>query len=302
MDHELLASDPMTYEEYSGRREFANMAVQCGEYPTGGTGEDACPYSGPPQCGPHACGQLLTGNTSPTTQNSYASIMTIFGASTPMAPVVTITDPANGATVSPGFPVHATFSSNTSITNTQLYVDGTLVISIDAPPYAYNAPTTLAPGSHHVEVRGYDSQNTPGSAFIDVVVGASCTIPSDCSAQGDDYTCVNKVCVLGPNAPGGLGTVCTQASDCDSGNCASDGTHKYCVESCQPTANQCPTNFQCLPDGTSGVCWPGGNPETGTGTLSSGCEAGSSDSPALAIGLGLVFAGLVLPRRRRRAA
>ena len=299
MDHELLASDPMTYESYSGRRQFANMAVQCGEYPTGGTGQDQCPYSGPPECGPHACGELLTGNSSPTTQNSYASIMAIFGASTPMPPVVKITDPANGATVSPGFPVHATFTTNTSITKTQLYIDGTLVLSVNSPPYAYNAPSTLATGSHHVEVRGYDSQNTPGSAFIDVIVGASCSIPSDCSSQGDNYTCVNKICVLGPNAPGGLGAVCTQSSDCDSGNCASDGSHKYCVESCNPTANECPTNFQCLPDGAAGVCWPGGNSATG---VSTGCQAGSSDSPALAIGLGLVFAGLVLPRRRRRTA
>src|SRR4030095_4035620 len=31
LDHERLASDPMTYLEYSGRRQFQNQAVACGE-------------------------------------------------------------------------------------------------------------------------------------------------------------------------------------------------------------------------------------------------------------------------------
>jgi MYXO-CTERM domain-containing protein len=66
----------------------------------------------------------------------------------------------------------------------------------------------------------------------------------------------------------------------------------YCVDTC--SKGQCPSGFGCeVPSGmTSGFCWPGFN----DGSSGGGCAV----APGGAIGSGLLFAGLVFFRRRRR--
>jgi hypothetical protein len=274
LDHEYLAPDPMTYLDGSYPKRFQNTNAQCGRNQV-----EACMCGG-------------------ATQNSYKLINQLFGSPTPSPPKVTILDPANGAQVQAGFPVHGSFMDDQGVDKTELYVDGKLAQTLAFPPYAYNAPADLASGTHHVELRAYDLQGTPGSAFIDVVIGAPCTTDASC---GSGKACIDGRCVVGPGQPGGLGEVCTGPGDCASGVCGNDGAGTlYCVEQCNPAANGCPSNFDCLATdatGTAGVCWPGAG--DGGGGTSAGCAAGSSGTSALPIGLGLGFLLIGLRRRKR---
>jgi uncharacterized protein (TIGR03382 family) len=99
---------------------------------------------------------------------------------------------------------------------------------------------------------------------------------------------------------GGLGSPCTNNSDCASNTCASDSSgNSYCVSACDPNASTCPSNFTCEDvGGGNGVCWPGGgNNNNGNGS-SGGCNtSGSSGSTAL---LGLGLGAMLITRRRRR--
>jgi MYXO-CTERM domain-containing protein len=93
--------------------------------------------------------------------------------------------------------------------------------------------------------------------------------------------------------PGGLGTACTGNGDCASGQCGSDAAGAmYCVETCDPAANACPSGFDCQAAGDSGVCWPGGDD-------GGGCSTNTSSSG----GAGLLLLGLAamfVTRRRRK--
>jgi uncharacterized protein (TIGR03382 family) len=100
---------------------------------------------------------------------------------------------------------------------------------------------------------------------------------------------------------GGLGSPCTNNSDCASNTCASDSSgNSYCVSACDPNASTCPSNFTCEDvGGGNGVCWPGGGGGNNNGNGSSGgCNtSGSSGSTAL---LGLGLGAMLITRRRRR--
>jgi hypothetical protein len=228
-------------------------------------------------------------------QNSVAEISAVFGTGTPTPPSMTITEPEDGAQVAPGFPVHA--QGNETLSKVELRIDNQLVQTIQTPPYAFNAPDDLGDGGHRVEVRGFDTQGTPGSAFIDVIIGEPCETPGDCQDIGENYTCVGGRCVPGEGTPGGLGEPCTADTECFSGLCLSSGDDQRCVESCDPGQGQCPDSFQCIEFEDSGVCWPGGS---GDGEEPGGCASSDGHGGALPIGLGLTFAALVFGRRRRR--
>jgi hypothetical protein len=270
LDHEILNRDPMTYAAYNGRRYFQDELVQCGEYPQ--------------QQHPCGCGGQM--------QNSVAEITAVFGTGTPTPPHVTILDPEDGAQVEPGFPVHG--EADETLSKMELRINGTVVQTITTPPYAFNAPDDLGEGGHRVELRAFDLQNTPGSAFVDVVIGEPCETPGDCAGAGENYTCVGGRCVPGEGAPGGLGSDCTEDSQCYSGLCLTSGTESHCVEQCNPEGDDCPGGFDCLGFEGGGVCWPG------DGGGGGGCASGNGSGNALPIGLGLAFAGLVARRRRRR--
>jgi uncharacterized protein (TIGR03382 family) len=288
LDHSTVAADPMTYFGFNGRRYYQNMSQQCGSdcvngvAPRGGSCTGASVGNTGPQ--QHAC--TCTGQS---TQNSYSTVMSLFGAGTPTPPTVTIVSPKNGTAEQPGFNVTATVSSAYGTANkAELYVDGTLVLALTSQPFAFNAPSTLGPGSHEVKVIGYDNHGQ-GTATVTAIIGMPCSKPADCPVNTD--TCVGGRCVPGPGVQGGLGTSCTMNMQCASGECASDGTNMYCVETCTP--GQCPSGFGCLETGSgssmAGYCWPGYNDGK-----SGGCS--SSSGP---IGLGLAFAALLFVRRRR---
>ncbi len=275
LDHKFDDRDPMTYLETGpATKSFQNSAGQCGEYKA-----RAC-----------SCTYAQTGSAQ---MNSYALIMATFGSNAPdtTPPTVAITSPANNASVMAGFAVTADINDDVAVAKAELRVDGTLAGTKMGSPWTWNAPASLGQGSHHLEVTAYDLANNSAKAAIDVTFGSVCVKKSDCNG---DEVCVSGHCAAGPGTTGGLGTVCTNNSDCASGQCASDadGNH-YCVETCDLTRKgACPDGFGCIEAGPTGVCWPG----AGTDGGGSGCNSSGGGGPVL-LGLGLVT--VLLGRRKR---
>jgi MYXO-CTERM domain-containing protein len=281
MDHVRYAPDPMTYYGFNGRRYFADMAVQCGsDCNMGKAGALTCYGDG--QSHDCYCGGAM--------QNSYDTVSSLFGLTGGTPPVTTIMSPTLGQSVQLGFPVVVDIQESGTIAKVDLVIDGTVTQTLEDPPWDLNAPTTLSQGTHHVQVVAYDGHMTPGSAAVDVVIGPPCQSEADCPYDTD--VCISGRCVAGPNATGGLGTVCSDSSDCASRQCASDGTSSYCVELCQP--GDCPEGFGCLDTGgENGACWPGYD-EGGGGC---GCQTSRGGPAGMALAL---FVMVVTCRRRRR--
>src|SRR3569623_2648996 len=87
LDHELLASDPMTYLQYNGNRTFKDQTVSCGEYQS------------------RPCGIGRT--TCRANQNSVQLLYARVGKADRVPPTLLITAPADAAVVPPGFAVAA---------------------------------------------------------------------------------------------------------------------------------------------------------------------------------------------------
>lgn len=259
LDHSTDAADPMTYYSYTSRKYFQNSAQQCGSDCVNGTSPFNLTCSGTNNQS-HNCTC-----TSQATQNTYQTILGLFGAGTPTPPTVTITAPSNNASVNAGFPVDATVASPYGVTSAELEVDGTMVATLTSQPFAFNAPTTLSTGAHTVTVVGTDVHGVMTNTMITVDVAALAT----------------------------LGTACKTDSQCASNQCASDGTNSYCTEPC-PASGGCPDGLQCLTQGSGGVCWPNGG---GGG----GCSVNSDRAPLGPIAIGLGTLAFVVSRRRRRA-
>lgn len=284
LDHKYDDRDPMTYLSSGPTvKSFQNQAGSCGEYSA------------------RACNCTYNGSTA--SMNSYALIMATFGSNAPdtVPPTVSITSPASGAVVNPGFTITADASDDRGVDHVQLKIDGANVGSaLTAAPFTWTAPSTLTGTAHHIEVDAYDAAGNTANAAIDVSFPMGCSHDTDCDMG---QVCSNGQCVAGPGMQGGLGSTCTMNSDCASNQCADDGQgHMYCVSSCTPGgANTCPSNFECLDaGGGNGVCWPGGggnNNNNGTSGSTGGCDAGGGSSGAMLFGLG--FAAMLITRRRK---
>lgn len=277
LDHEALANDPMTYigldSSQVSRHSFMDEDAACGAYTAD---DDGCYCLG-------------------TTQNSYQALMDIFGPLNPTPPSVAITEPADGASLRPGFDIAANINDDQGVGSVDLLIDGTVVETLTQPPFTFDSPASIAEGSHQITITATDLQGTPGTANVSVNIGPPCQSGDECSGQGDGLTCVAGQCVPGPDAAGGLGTTCTKSEDCSSGQCASDSTDSYCVEKCQLGSKDCPGGFDCIDADGNGVCWP----SSGGGCAVAG-GAGGSGSPLPPVGLALLLGMLVLRRRRRR--
>jgi uncharacterized protein (TIGR03382 family) len=289
MDHSHNSADPMTYFNFVGRKYFQNSADQCGSDCSSGTGPMGNACSGTDNQ-VHTC---CTGAAATPTQNSFGTLTSLFGAGTPVPPNISITSPKTGASVMAGFPVAVSASADSAIKSVSITVDGAAVPPLlMAPPFAFNAPATLAAGAHVVVATATDAHGTTNTSMITVNIGPPCTSASEC--PNDTDACIEGRCVPGPNATGGLGTSCTDNSMCGDSTCASDGTNQYCTTACS-MAGVCPSGFGCLPaaDGSpAGFCWPGYNDGSG----GSGCNTGGSGGPITG---GLLFAALLFTRRKR---
>ncbi|HSD88702.1 MAG TPA: Ig-like domain-containing protein [Kofleriaceae bacterium] len=140
LDHEYLASDPMTYLDYTGNRAFQDQTSQCGEYAA------------------RTCG--INGSTCRNGQNSVALLKERLGTADAISPTMAWSSPANGATVPPGFEVHASGTDNLAVMSATLRIDGTQTDMKTGPgPYVFVTSSSLAEGSHTIVVEISDGKN-----------------------------------------------------------------------------------------------------------------------------------------------
>jgi len=104
--------------------------------------------------------------------NGIAWLANSAGGGDTQAPTVSITAPANGATVVGTVSVTATASDNIGVTKVEFYVDGALKSTDMTSPYAYSwDTTTYANGSHSLVAKAYDAAlNIGTSATVTVTV------------------------------------------------------------------------------------------------------------------------------------
>jgi len=134
---------------------------------------------------------------------------------------------------------------------------------------------------------GADTRVDAEKAFITAhVPNLTCATDADCS---EGHECFAQRCIVTPFATGGVGATCTGNTECESGECGTQGNDSKCTMACSPGADgACPSGLDCLDDGNGGGnCWPGGGC----------CDASGRGAPTGILGIALV--GLVLRRRRR---
>jgi hypothetical protein len=108
-----------------------------------------------------------------TVLKGYAFDGVMLRESVPQPPTVSITSPANNATVSTSFTISATAAaSGGSVTNVSFYDGGTLLGSDSTSPYSYTwSPATL--GSHALTAVAWDSTGLAAtSAVVNVTVAS----------------------------------------------------------------------------------------------------------------------------------
>jgi hypothetical protein len=152
LDHELLASDPMTYLPYAGNREFQDRDAACGE-------------STERPCG-------IAGTACRATQNSVQLLLARLGSSnrdnTP--PSVGISEPAEMAKVPAGFAIAATVSDNIAVKSVAFYIDGDLVATQTQGPYQLATDPELTEGIHTIVVEATDADGNTAMETRDIIV------------------------------------------------------------------------------------------------------------------------------------
>ena len=167
LDHEMLASDPMTYLSYNGKRTFKDQTVSCGEYQN------------------RACG--IGGSVCRPNQNSVQLLNQRLGLADLIAPMLGITHPADQATVAPGFEVGATATDNVAVQKADLYIDDVLATTVSGPgPYAFPTDAALVEGPHTVRVEASDGRNIQSQAItVTVRIGGGGGGNGDGDGDGD---------------------------------------------------------------------------------------------------------------------
>ena len=282
LDHVTDASDPMTYNPYSGRRHFKD-GVFCGSDCQGGQSPFGLTCSGDR----HTC--MSTGTA---TQDDVAMLLALFGPKGAQAPTLKLVNPVDGSAQAAGFTIDIECTSPAGIQEVDVSIDGLPKATLTAAPYSYTSPASLAEGPHEVKVLCATKQQAIATAKANVLIGSAC-VDGACAQAG--YVCFDGACIAGPEAPGGAGATCTNNGDCIGGMCASDGTQNTCVIPCDLDAPNCPDGFGCLQAGTSGVCWIGAENEGGGGCCDTS-GTGGAGTMLLALGLAATF----VTRKRRR--
>jgi hypothetical protein len=246
LDHVTDPSDPLTYNDYSGRRQFKDN-VRCGSDCVNGVSPFNLTCNGQE----HTC--MSTGTA---VQNNVQIITALVGPAGAAAPNLTVTSPATGAAVGAGFTVDVECTAPAGVQEVQFSIDGNLMTTDMTAPYSYATPPNLNMGPHRITVLCGTTQQAIATKQIDVILGAPCSDDSQCQAG---FICHNA-CIAGPETAGGLGAPCNGDGDCVAGQCASDGSQMLCTIPCDLSAVNCPSGFTCLEAGAeSGVCWAGGD-------------------------------------------
>lgn len=87
-------------------------------------------------------------------------------------PIVSITSPANNATISATTNITASASDDTAVTKVEFYVDGTLRATDTSSPYTYSFnPASFSVGTHQLTARAYDAAGlSTTSSIVNVTV------------------------------------------------------------------------------------------------------------------------------------
>ena len=108
-------------------------------------------------------------------------------------PTVSITAPANGATVAGMVSVNATASDNVGVTKVEFYVDGVLKSTDTTSPYSFSwDSTSVANGSHSLTAKAYDAALNVGTS---TAVSVTVNNPSGTDISGWTVTQANATVV-----------------------------------------------------------------------------------------------------------
>ena len=142
--------------------------------------------------GPSADGNVPTTDKAGATRSGATSDMGIYvsGGTIPpadtTAPTVSLSAPANGATVSGSVALAATAADNVGVARVEFSVDGVLVGTDTSSPYAATwSATGAALGSHTIVAKAYDAagNSSTSSAAVSVVAPPADTTASDRLAE-----------------------------------------------------------------------------------------------------------------------
>ncbi|HYV43892.1 MAG TPA: PHB depolymerase family esterase [Myxococcaceae bacterium] len=122
-------------------------------------------------------------------QESFFGLLGGGGGGDTTPPTVSLTAPANGATVSGTITLSATASDNVGVSRVELSVDGSVVGTSTAPPYQVSWNTaSVGNGGHTVTAKAFDAAGNSASSSSSVTVsnaGGTTTV-SFSSIAGDD--------------------------------------------------------------------------------------------------------------------
>lgn len=283
LDHVTDKTDPLTYNSYSGMRQFKDN-MTCGSDCVNGRSPFGLTCT---STGAHTC--MSTGTA---TQDDVQTLLELFGPAGAKAPTLTVSNPKNGSAQPPGFTITAECTSDDGVQEVQMSIDGGQPKVFTAPPFTFQTAGNLSMGSHRVTVMCASKMLAETFVRSQVIIGPACATDTDCAAGG---ICYGSACIAGPDAAGGLGATCGTDNDCVNGACASDGTTSACAIPCDTAADACPDGFGCISDGAGGgLCW--------FGVDDGGCCDSTNQNPAGALLFGLGIGATLVTRRRRRKA
>ncbi|MCW5801606.1 MAG: hypothetical protein KIT31_04410 [Deltaproteobacteria bacterium] len=281
VDGQSACRDPMSYRgDCGGQRFFRNESARCGEF-----NERPC-----------RCGLL---------QNSHIKLAAVLGAGTPLTapPAVTVSQPAEGATVANGQVVLVTAGAQRGVKSVELFLNGYLWTTTGGaafgprgqPETTYPVvfPANVPDGVIDIDVVVKDDiEATTRVPTIRVTKGAPCTTADACAAG---QRCDGEGRCLWDPPAGEFGDACTFEQFCKSGTCSGTADEHICTQPCQVAGTgTCPESYECLENGPGvGICWPE--------TLDPGCCSANRNVATHATLASLVFGAGFLRRRRRQA-
>lgn len=106
----------------------------------------------------------------------------VSGSPDATTPTVSVTAPANGATISGTVNVSANANDNIGVARVEFYVGGVLKATVTSAPYTFNWDTTTSPnGVQGLQAKAFDGAGNSGNSTV-VNVNVSNAVPGDTTA------------------------------------------------------------------------------------------------------------------------
>jgi hypothetical protein len=152
--------------------------------------------------GSHSLSAVASNSTGQTSTSTAVSL-TVNNADK-IPPVVSISSPASGATVSGTVIISATASDNVGVAKVEFYLDSSLQVTDTASPYTSSWNTAAASnGSHTIMAKAYDAAGNTASASVIVSVsnGASgaLTPSGPINLSGQSNVTIENLHITNPN-------------------------------------------------------------------------------------------------------